>query len=74
MGGVVRDPEVHRRVLERVLDTAAELGLGLRGLMPSPLRGPAGNVEFLGWWAVRTEGLEMETAIADCMAEVEAEG
>lgn len=73
-GGVVRDPEVHRRVLERVLDTAAELGLGLRGLMPSPLRGPAGNVEFLGWWAVRTEGLEMETAIADCMAEVEAEG
>lgn len=70
-GGVVRDPEVHRRVLERVLGIAAELGLGLRGLMPSPLRGPAGNVEFLGWWEMRVQGLEAEAAIAACMTEVE---
>lgn len=68
-GGVVRDPEVHRRVLEHVLCAAAELGLGLRGLMPSPLRGPAGNVEFLGWWRLREEGLEPGAAIATCMAE-----
>ena len=38
-GGVVRDPEIHRRVLGRVLGIAAELGLGLRGLMPSPRAG-----------------------------------
>ncbi len=68
-GGVVRDPEVHRRVLEHVLGAAAELDLGLRGLMPSPLRGPAGNVEFLGWWRLEVEGLELESAIATCMAE-----
>ncbi|MBL7064222.1 MAG: TlyA family RNA methyltransferase [Anaerolineae bacterium] len=68
-GGVVRDPEVHRRVLERVVSIAAELGLGLCGLMPSPLRGPAGNVEFLGWWRLGTEGLETEAAITACMAE-----
>ncbi len=49
-GGVVRDPAVHRRVLETVTAAMAALGLGLRGLMVSPLRGPAGNVEFLGWW------------------------
>ncbi len=73
-GGVVRDPQVHRRVLERVLDVAAGLGLGLRGLMPSPLRGPAGNVEFLGWWQLGVEALEAETVIAVCMTEVEAEG
>ncbi len=71
-GGVVRDPDVHRRVLERVLGVAAELGLGLRGLMPSPLRGPAGNVEFLGWWTSGAEGLPVETALAACMSEVEA--
>ena len=71
-GGVVRDPEVHRRVLEQVLDMAGELGLGLRGLMPSPLRGPAGNVEFLGWWGHGSEGLEVGAAIAACIRAVEA--
>ena len=71
-GGVVRDPDVHRRVLERVLGKAAGLGLGLRGLMPSPLRGPAGNVEFLGWWVAGAQGLPMEGAIGACMAEIEA--
>jgi 23S rRNA (cytidine1920-2'-O)/16S rRNA (cytidine1409-2'-O)-methyltransferase len=72
-GGVVRDTGVHRRVVEQVLDIAAGLGLGLRGLMPSPLRGPAGNVEFLGWWEPGVAGLEAEGAIAACMAEMEAE-
>jgi len=70
-GGVVRDPEVHRRVLERVLGIAAELGLGLRGLMPSPLRGPAGNVEFLGWWELGVQGLEVETIITASLKESE---
>ncbi|MEE9617952.1 MAG: TlyA family RNA methyltransferase [Anaerolineae bacterium] len=72
-GGVGRDPEVHRRVLERVLGIAAGLDLGLCGLMPSPLRGPAGNVEFLAWWGFGAGGLEAETAIAACMAEMGAE-
>ncbi len=49
-GGVVRSSAVHREVLINVLASLRELGLGLRGLMVSPLRGPAGNVEFLGWW------------------------
>jgi 23S rRNA (cytidine1920-2'-O)/16S rRNA (cytidine1409-2'-O)-methyltransferase len=50
-GGVVRDPAVHRRVIEEVARAAADLGLALRGLMVSPLLGPAGNREFLGWWS-----------------------
>lgn len=48
-GGVVRDPEVHRRVLETVLTGLAPLGLHPWGLMRSPLVGPKGNVEFLLW-------------------------
>ena len=70
-GGVVRDPDVHRRVLEQVLGVAAALDLGLHGLLPSPLRGPAGNVEFLGWWRLGAEELPIETALAACMSEVE---
>ncbi|MGZ4149267.1 MAG: TlyA family RNA methyltransferase [Actinomycetota bacterium] len=46
-GGVVRDPAVWRRVLEEVAGSAEALGLGVSGLMASPVRGPAGNVEFL---------------------------
>jgi len=46
-GGVVRDPAVHREVLGTVLGAAREAGLVCRGLVPSPLLGPAGNVEFL---------------------------
>ncbi|HEC33852.1 MAG TPA: TlyA family RNA methyltransferase [Chloroflexi bacterium] len=68
-GGVVRDPAVHRRVLERVVRIAADLGLGLQGLIPSPLLGPAGNREFLGWWALRAAGIDDETAIQACLEE-----
>ena len=46
-GGVVRDPDVHRDVLTTVLDAARAAGLVPRGLVPSPILGPAGNVEFL---------------------------
>ncbi|MCS7282307.1 MAG: TlyA family RNA methyltransferase [Anaerolineae bacterium] len=49
-GGVVRNPVVHRRVLVEVAQAAEMLGLVLRGMMVSPLLGPAGNREFLGWW------------------------
>lgn len=45
-GGVVRDPRVHRQVLERVAQAAMECGLQVWGLVRSPLVGPAGNVEF----------------------------
>jgi 23S rRNA (cytidine1920-2'-O)/16S rRNA (cytidine1409-2'-O)-methyltransferase len=70
-GGVVRDPDVHRRVLEDTLDAAAELDLGLQGLMPSPLRGPAGNVEFLAWWGLEGESVDLQSAVTRCMADIE---
>lgn len=49
-GGVVRDPAVHRRVLSEVLTFARSIGLGVHGLIQSPLKGPAGNIEFLAWF------------------------
>lgn len=48
-GGVVRDQRIHRRVLEEIYALADALGLEVAGLIPSPLLGPAGNVEFLIW-------------------------
>jgi 23S rRNA (cytidine1920-2'-O)/16S rRNA (cytidine1409-2'-O)-methyltransferase len=45
-GGVVRDPEVHRRVLDGVGADAARWGAQVLGVEPSPLRGPKGNREF----------------------------
>jgi 23S rRNA (cytidine1920-2'-O)/16S rRNA (cytidine1409-2'-O)-methyltransferase len=47
--GVVRDPQVHRKVLQTVLDFAVQEGFGVRGLVRSSLLGPKGNTEFLVW-------------------------
>ncbi|HSF83215.1 MAG TPA: TlyA family RNA methyltransferase [Anaerolineales bacterium] len=49
--GVIRQPDIHRQVLLEVLSFAAGEGLGLRGLLRSPLLGPKGNVEFLAWFS-----------------------
>jgi 23S rRNA (cytidine1920-2'-O)/16S rRNA (cytidine1409-2'-O)-methyltransferase len=45
--GVVRDPAVHRATIDKVVQYARTIGLRAAGEMPSPLRGPAGNREFL---------------------------
>lgn len=45
-GGVVRDPAVHRAVLEQLLAWSLAEGFRVHGLTPSRLKGPAGNVEF----------------------------
>jgi 23S rRNA (cytidine1920-2'-O)/16S rRNA (cytidine1409-2'-O)-methyltransferase len=48
-GGVVRDPAIHRHVLEDVLAMAQAEGYTVQGVVPSPLKGPSGNIEFLVW-------------------------
>ena len=52
--GVVRDDRVRRRVVREIIDFSTTLDLGYAGLIRSPLKGPAGNEEFLlhlrhGW-------------------------
>jgi 23S rRNA (cytidine1920-2'-O)/16S rRNA (cytidine1409-2'-O)-methyltransferase len=46
-GGVVRDPEVHTAALHEVVAALGEHGLGVRAVIPSPIRGAEGNIEFL---------------------------
>ena len=71
-GGVVRDPGVHRSVLGRIVAWALEHGLVVRGLMRSPLKGPAGNVEFLAHLSKgRSEAnVDIEDAISNCLKEI----
>lgn len=47
--GVVRDPKVHLEVLEHFLVHAGEAGFGVKDITFSPIRGPEGNIEYLGY-------------------------
>lgn len=48
-GGVVRDPGLHAASIRQVAAAAAQAGYGVAGLLPSPLPGPSGNIEFVMW-------------------------
>jgi 23S rRNA (cytidine1920-2'-O)/16S rRNA (cytidine1409-2'-O)-methyltransferase len=48
-GGIVRDRAVHTAVLREVVAGLDSSGLGVGALVPSPLRGADGNVEFLAY-------------------------
>ena len=49
-GGVVRDEAQRQQVIADVTGFAANLGLGIKGVVSSPIKGPAGNQEYLGWF------------------------
>jgi 23S rRNA (cytidine1920-2'-O)/16S rRNA (cytidine1409-2'-O)-methyltransferase len=71
--GVVRDAGAHRRVLEHLFATANEQRLGITGLTASPLRGPAGNIEFLAALAPGVSSIPMNDAIERALAEAPPE-
>lgn len=49
-GGIVRDPALHQRAIEKIRHFATEQhGCEWRGLIPSPITGTDGNQEFLAW-------------------------
>ena len=54
--GVVRDPAVHLEVLEHFLDHAREAGFSVKDITFSPITGPEGNIEYLGWLGTEGEG------------------
>ncbi|MBR7179649.1 MAG: TlyA family RNA methyltransferase [Oscillospiraceae bacterium] len=61
--GVIRDAAVHKDVLDTIVALAKELGFKILGLTFSPVKGPAGNIEFLGHLTLAdVEGIEPDTA------------
>ena len=66
--GVIRDPAIHRRVLEEVLGFAQGVGFGVRGLIRSPLLGPKGNTEFLTWLDLQNNTADASALIKQALA------
>ena len=54
-GGVVRDKNVHIDVIYRIITCVKELGYTIKGLTFSSIKGPAGNIEYLIWFATSNE-------------------
>ncbi|HEY3333759.1 MAG TPA: TlyA family RNA methyltransferase [Candidatus Limnocylindrales bacterium] len=67
-GGVVRDPEVHRRVLHATVERAAMLRIGMRAVIASPIRGPEGNREFMVHLQAGPGCAEIDERIAEAVA------
>jgi len=47
--GVVRDPATHKEVLDNFIQNAENAGFAVKGITYSPVKGPKGNIEYLGW-------------------------
>ena len=61
--GVVRDPKIHQMVLDNFVALVHGLGFKILGLTFSPVKGPAGNIEFLGHLTLAdAEGIIPDTA------------
>ena len=67
-GGVVRDPSCARPPCSRGR-RGAELGLGSRGVVASPLPGPSGNVEYFLWLRRRRRGRSADAALRTAVEE-----
>ena len=69
--GVVRDPHIHKEVLDKFVDLACSLEFSILGLTFSPVKGPEGNIEFLGHLTLeKVPGISPDTAkvVADAHA------
>lgn len=62
-GGVVRDPKIHKEVIENVIECAKSLAYSIKGLTYSSIKGPAGNIEYLIW--LTTEDITNDYNIPD---------
>ncbi len=60
--GVVREPEIHLDVLNTFVENAHEAGFHIYNLTFSPIKGPEGNIEFLGYIGKDGEDADIDTA------------
>ena len=56
-GGVVRDHSLHLEAIEGVVNESEKYGWYPKGLIASPLKGPAGNQEYLLWMDDKSRGV-----------------
>ena len=63
--GVVRDPQVHREVIEKIIAYAGDISFEVKNLEFSPIKGPEGNIEYLLHIKKLPEGRYGEDAAVD---------
>ncbi len=61
-GGVVKSAAVHTEVIQSLRAKGEELGLHMHRLTCSPIKGPAGNIEFLAYWRTDTASKSVDIA------------
>lgn len=54
-GGVVKDPSLIQKVIHEIVEFAKSLGFSVKGVEPSPIKGPAGNQEYLAYLTIDME-------------------
>jgi len=59
--GVVRDPEIHKEVLDAFIENSGKSGFKIKGITYSPIKGPKGNIEYLGWLGSFGDSIETDT-------------
>ncbi len=69
--GVVRDPQVHREVIEKVIAYASDISFEVKNLEFSPIKGPEGNIEYLLHIKKLPEGTFSEGEAVDVQQVVE---
>ena len=73
--GVVREPAVHKEVLDDFVTLTKEIGFKILGLTFSPVKGPEGNIEFLAHLTLKdTEGIEPDTDLVVSQAHATLKG
>ena len=70
--GVVRDPAVHKEVIEMVISYAKSISFGVRHLEFSPIKGPEGNIEYLVHLVRLPDGVTEEETNVDVDAVVKS--
>nr|WP_317362348.1 TlyA family RNA methyltransferase [uncultured Blautia sp.] len=61
--GVVRDPEVHKEVIEKVISYGQSIGYAALHLEYSPIKGPEGNIEYLLHLKKKVDGLSQDATL-----------
>ena len=67
--GVVRDPAVHKEVIEKVVGISKDTGFAVLGLSYSPVKGPEGNIEYLIYLKKNGEDCALATGVIDRLVE-----
>ncbi len=72
--GVVREPEIHEEVINKIITYADMIGFEIKGLSYSPIKGPEGNIEYLVFLEKREKIEEDIVSLTESEAEAKLQG